>query len=66
MKIIINHSEREIGEGLTLADVLVSENLAGTGIAVAVDNKVVPRAQWKDFIVTEGARLTVITAVCGG
>lgn len=66
MKIVINHTEVEIDGTPTLAEVLMHQNLAGDGVAVAIDNKVVPRAQWADTIVADGARLTVITAVCGG
>lgn len=66
MKIIVNHTEVNIDGTPTLADVLVHQNLAGEGIAVAVDNKVVPRAKWGETLMSEGAKLTVITAVCGG
>ena len=66
MKIIINHTEVEIDGQPTLAEVLVHQNLAGDGVAVAIDNKVVPRASWGVTPVTDGAKLTVITAVCGG
>jgi sulfur carrier protein len=37
-----------------------------TGVAVAVDGAVVPRAAWPDTVLTDGARLEVLTAVQGG
>ena len=52
-------------EGVTLGEVLTRENLAGTGVAVAVDNKVVARNAWPEFVLSEGMKLTVIKAVCG-
>lgn len=66
MNIIINHSAMEAPENATLADVLVEHNMAGDGIAVAVDNVVVSRAKWDSTVLHENARLTVIRAVCGG
>lgn len=66
MKIIINHTEVEISGNPTLAEVLMHQNLAGEGVAVAIDNKVVPRALWGETPVADGAKLTVITAICGG
>lgn len=66
MKISINRSIVEVPEGVTLGEVLTRENLAGTGVAVAVDNKVVARNAWPEFVLSEGMKLTVIKAVCGG
>ncbi len=66
MKILINHSAVEIDPAMSVAEVLVRENLAGDGVAVAVDNVVVPRAQWATTRLREGANVTVIRAVCGG
>ena len=66
MKIFINHCEKQAEEGATVLDVLAREGLAGEGVAVAVDNKVLPRAGWGDVKLAEGMRLTVIRAVCGG
>ncbi|OLT17457.1 thiamine biosynthesis protein ThiS [Pseudonocardia sp. CNS-139] len=37
-----------------------------TGVAVAVDGEVVPRAGWPDAVLAEGARVEVLTAVQGG
>lgn len=66
MKVIINHSEVDTVDGITVEDFLVEQNLAGDGIAVAVDNKVVPRVEWHTTPLSDGAKLTVIRAVCGG
>ncbi len=50
----------------TLGDLLRSLELNGTGQAVAVNNRVVPRSGWEDFPLTEGMKITIIKAVCGG
>lgn len=66
MTITINNSTTEISAGDTLDKVLADMGMPAAGIAVAVDNKVVPKAQWPHTLLHEGARLTVIRAVCGG
>ncbi|THG53586.1 sulfur carrier protein ThiS [Muribaculum caecicola] len=66
MKILINHSPLEVAPGTSVADVLLYQGMSGDGIAVAVNNKVVPRGKWNTTYLFEGARLTVIRAVCGG
>lgn len=51
---------------ITLSQLLDLAGLTGPGQAVAVDNKVVPRAAWDTTPLREGMKVTVIRAVCGG
>lgn len=51
---------------ITLRQLLEQEGFTGIGQAVAVNNRVVPRTDWDDMPLTEGMKLTVIRAVCGG
>lgn len=67
MKVEINHKEITVPEGcVTLRELLDSCGIDGSGRAVAVAGRVVPRAQWEDFHVEDGMRITIIKAVCGG
>lgn len=66
MTIHINNNAVQAADGASLLDVLAAQGLDGHGVAVAVDNKVVPRAEWAGRVLADGARLTVIRAVCGG
>ena len=36
------------------------------GVAVAVDNQHVPRKAWAEKELTEGCRVTLVRAACGG
>ena len=57
----------DVEEGCrTLAQLLGNEGLLAPGLAVAVENRVVPRQAWADTQLAEGMRITVIKAVCGG
>jgi sulfur carrier protein len=64
----LNGGESELRAGDTVADVLARMGLApdAKGIAVAVDDGVVPRGEWQDFALPENARVEVLTAMQGG
>lgn len=67
MKIEINKHAMDVEDGISsLAQLLESKKLTSAGTAVAVDNVVVPRAKWCDTPLSEGMKITVITAICGG
>ncbi len=66
MEVYINRFPVECPPELSLAGLLQREKVSSEGIAVAVDNKVVPKKAWNDTFLSEGAKVTVIRAVCGG
>ncbi len=66
MKIFLNQIEKETDDNVSLQQLLESNGLSAPGMAVAVNNRVVKRADWPDFVLTEGMAVTVIKAVCGG
>lgn len=67
MKVEINHHEVAVeGDYKTLLQILELENLDGRGVAVAVDNCVVPRDSWANTELVDSMKITVIRAVCGG
>jgi sulfur carrier protein len=68
MKVVLNGEEAELSAGATVAAALESLDLpaAGRGVAVAVDAEVVPRGQWADTQLHEGARVEILRAIQGG
>ncbi|WP_018682500.1 sulfur carrier protein ThiS [Actinokineospora enzanensis] len=66
MRITVNGDIRDVADGATVADVLTVLGLPTTGIAVALDGEVVPRAAHVATPVSAGAVLEVLTAVQGG
>lgn len=67
MEVEINRHKIIVAEGCdNLAQLLEKEGFTGVGQAVAIDNMVVPRAQWGVTPLQEGMKITVIRAVCGG
>ena len=65
MKISVNNKEVETGANYLL-QLSKQLELPQTGIAVAVNNHMVPRSEWEHFVLHENDELIIIKAVCGG
>jgi sulfur carrier protein len=66
MKITVNGAERETSAGSSVAGVVATVTGQAGGVAVALNDEVVPRADWTTTIVREADRIEVLTAVQGG
>lgn len=66
MLVVVNGTERELVEGATVVSVLDVLGAPRTGIAVALDGEVVPRAEWDETVLPKGSVVEVLTAVQGG
>jgi sulfur carrier protein len=64
--IIINGDPSDLAPGATLTELLAHVDAPDRGVAVAVDAEVVPRGEWAAFVLADGARVEVLTAVQGG
>jgi sulfur carrier protein len=65
MIVSVNAEQLEIDEQTTVAALLESLGYPDRGIAVAVDQAVLPRSAWATTL-SDGAQLEVVTAVQGG
>ncbi|WP_316740411.1 sulfur carrier protein ThiS [Streptomyces sp. MK7] len=66
MNISVNGEPRRISPGTVLDTVVRSLTAAPSGVAAALNETVVPRAQWPSTTLSEGDRVEVLTAVQGG
>lgn len=68
LRVLINGEPCELAAGTTLAGALASFPGApqGRGVAAALDGEVVPRGQWPDTKLSDGARIELVVAVQGG
>ncbi|MER5541985.1 sulfur carrier protein ThiS [Streptomyces sp. NPDC001118] len=64
--ISVNGERREVSSGTSLDAVVRSLVAAPSGVAAAVNETVVPRAQWAGTTLSEGDRVEILTAVQGG
>ncbi|MDQ0747858.1 sulfur carrier protein [Streptomyces africanus] len=66
MNISVNGEPRDVRPGTALDAVVKSLTAAPSGVAAALNETVVPRAQWPSTPLSEGDRVEVLTAVQGG
>ena len=65
MKITVNNKEVTTG-CQNLLELSQELNFPLSGIALAVNNRIIPRAQWESYALNENDDLIIIKAVCGG
>jgi sulfur carrier protein len=65
MMIVVNSERLEVDDQTTVAALLKSLGYPDRGIAVALDQAVLPRSSWATTL-SDGAQLEVLTAVQGG
>ena len=66
MKIYINQKEIEVQVNISVKELLDMQQIAIEGTAIAIDNKLVPKNEWNDRILTDGNKITIIRATFGG
>ncbi len=65
MKLTINNQPVET-KATTLLALTEELLLPATGVAVAVNNRMIPRTEWESHPLTEDLKIIVIKAACGG
>lgn len=66
MKASINGELRELADGTTVAALLDELGVARTGVAVAMNERVVRRADYEQSAIADGDAIEIIKAVAGG
>lgn len=65
MKVRINNNEVET-QATTVAELAQEQKLPEKGVAVAISNEMVPRAEWAQRALKEGDDIVILKAFCGG
>lgn len=65
MKITVNSKEVET-TSQTVAELAKELDLPEKGIALAINNSLVPRTEWENKTLSEGDKIIIIKATCGG
>lgn len=67
MNVFINNEQREISQPLSVQSLLEVLAIPHTrGIAVAINQEVVPKSRWQDHLVSPDDKVTIIKATQGG
>ena len=65
MTIRVNNEDLQTAAS-SVAGLVAELGLPTQGVAVAINNTLVPRNTWEEQPLTEGANITIIKAACGG
>lgn len=66
MKVTINGNSHEVSDGLSLEQCLIELDKVDKGIAVAIDQEIIPRSTWAIHCVNEGDDISIFRAIAGG
>lgn len=66
MKIKINNEIHELAAGTTVGAIACVNSLPDKGVAVAVNNEMVPREEWGGRALKDGDEIVILKAFCGG
>ena len=66
MKLSVNNKETEIAPGTFIDKLADSLQLPDKGVAIAVNNKMIPRTEWNQYELRESDQVIIIKAACGG
>jgi sulfur carrier protein len=66
MSIELNGAPTDVVDGTTLLALIEAHAGTARGSAVVVDGIVIPRSDWPSFVIGNGQRVELITAVQGG
>ncbi len=66
MKIFVNNKAVEVTDNCTIGQVIQTQGLSHSNIAVALNNKLVVRNVWEETFVNENDKIIIIAAAYGG
>jgi sulfur carrier protein len=66
IQVMVNGRTEAVPPGLTVAELLTRLELPPKGLAVEVNEQIVPRGRHAEYQLTEGDRLEVVSLVGGG
>lgn len=66
MKVLVNNTETVIDSPSTIYQLKELLKLPEQGVAIAVNNKLIPRTEWNNHLLIENDQVVIIKAACGG
>lgn len=66
MQVTVNGAPEDLPPGTNVNDVVTSLGRGRAGIAVALNDEVVPRSRWSTAELVDGDRVEILTAAQGG
>lgn len=66
MIITVNHKSHEVETSTTLEQLVQQLEIQTRGIAVAINDQIMPKSEWNNTLLNEKDKVLIITATQGG
>lgn len=67
MEVTINQEKHSLEEKMTLSELVEYYGYSkGNGVAIAINDKVIPKDKWEEYTLSENDEITLIQATQGG
>jgi sulfur carrier protein len=66
MDIELNGAPHQVSDNQSVQDLIVSLDLLGKSLAVAINREVVPRQKWTERVLQPADRVDIVRAIGGG
>ncbi|MGE0561644.1 MAG: sulfur carrier protein ThiS [Flavobacteriales bacterium] len=66
MDIQINNKGIQINSAISVENLITLQHISGNGIAVAINQSIIPKSEWATTIIKENDNILIITATQGG
>ncbi len=66
MRIVLNGNPQTVSDGLTVSQLLEWLAIPAKGVAIAVNEEIVPAGQWGERLLEDGDAIELVTVMQGG
>ena len=66
MNILLNNKPEELFDGSTVKKLLENKNIKDKYYAVEINRKIIPKSDHETYIIKDGDKIEIITAIGGG
>ena len=66
MNILLNNKPEELLERLTIEKLLEMKSIKSKYYAIEINNKIIPKSEHAEYLLKDGDKIEIITAIGGG
>ena len=66
MNILLNNKPEKLFDGSTVKKLLENKNIKNKYYAVEINRKIIPKSDYKTYVIKDGDKIEIITAIGGG
>ena len=66
MNILLNNKPEKLFNGLTIKKLLEQKNIKNKYFAIEINRKIIPKSKHDSYVIKDGDKIEIITAIGGG